>query len=309
VLTRNADSPAAQELSALPNVTIAESGGDVYNDAVLRKAMDGVYGVFANTNGFAIGQAKEIYWGIRMYEIAAGSGVKHFIWASLLYASKLGKFNPKYVIGHADGKAKVAEYLSAQPTSPMAWSVLSSCMYLETLSEMLAPRPDPKDPDTLVFSVPLGSGSPPLIYLPDLGRYALWMFDTPSRSNGLNLQIATEDISWEHLAKTFTEVTGRKAVYRDVTLDEYFASGVFPNPEAKVGHSTSHDDPTLLTYRENFSGFWNVWKDNLLQTDYRLLDAILPDRVRSLAEWMKLTGYDGTRGSVLKDYADGNKKK
>jgi hypothetical protein len=310
VLTRNSDSPAAKELATLPKVSIISSGdSDVYNDTILRKAMSGVYGVFANTNGFAIGQAKEIYWGIRMYEIAAGCGVKHFIWASLLYASKIGKFDPKYVVGHADGKAKVAEFLSAQPTSPMKWSVLSSCMYLETLSEMLAPRPDPNDPDTLSFSAPLGSGSPPLVYLPDLGRYALWLFNTPTRSSGMNLQVATEDVSWNYLAQTFTEVTGRKAVYREVTLDEYFASGVFPNPEAKVGHSVDHNDSTLMTYRENFTGFWNVWKDDLLKVDYAVLDEILPDRVKSLGEWMRISGYDGTRGSVLKDYADGKKKK
>jgi hypothetical protein len=308
VLTRNSASPAAQELSALPNVTIVSSGdSDVYKDTVLRKAMTGVYGVFANTNGFAIGQAKEIYWGIRMYEIAAGCGVKHFIWASLFYASKLGKFDPKYAVGHADGKGKVAEYLSAQPTSPMKWSILSSCMYLETLSEMLAPRPDPESPETLVFSAPVGSGSPPLIYLPDLGRYALWMFDTPARSSGMNLQIATESVNWTNLAQTFTEVTGRKAIFRDVTLDEYFASGIFPDPEAKVGHSVGHGDTTLMTYRENFTGFWNAWKDDLLKVDYEILDEILPERVKSVAEWMRSTGYDGTRGSVLKDYADRKK--
>lgn len=282
--------------------------GDAYDESTLRKAFTGIDYAIANTNGFAIGQAKEIYWGIRMYELAAACGVKHFIWASLPYASKLGNFDLKYATGHLDGKAKVAEYLSAQPTSPMAWSVLTSCMYLETLSEMLAPRPDPSDPSTLVFSAPVGSGSSPLIYLPDLGRYARWMFDTPDRSNGMNLQIATENVGWDYLTKTFTEVTGRNAIFKDVTLDEYFASGIFPNPEMKVGHSVDHNDHTLMTYRENFSGFWNVWKDDLVKVDYALLDDILPDRVKTVGEWMKLSGYKGDRVSVLKDYADRKRK-
>jgi hypothetical protein len=290
-------------------VTIIESKGDVYNVAVLTNAMKGVYGVFANTNGFAIGQAKEIFWGIRMYEIAAWSGVKHFVWAGLGYASKLGHFDPKYVVGHADGKAKVTEFLSAQTTNPMVWSVLQSAMYLETLSEMLAPRPDPKDPDTLVFAAPLGSGKPPLIYLNDLGRYARWIFDNPARSSGMKLQIATEDVGYDYLAKTFTEVTGRKAIYRNVTLDEYFSSVanvIWPDPDKKVGHSVDHNDGTLLSYRENFGGFWNIWKDDLLknEVDYALLDEILPDRVRTLKDWMVITGYDGSRSAVLKDYVD-----
>ena len=123
----------------------------------------------------------------------------------------------------------------------------------------------------------------------------------------MNLQVSTEDVSWEHLASTFTEVTGRKAVYKDVTLDEYFAPGfVFEDAEAKVGHSVAHDS-TLQTYRQNFSAFWTMWKDDLLKTDYALLDEILPDRVKTLGEWMRITGYDGSRGSVLKDYSDGRK--
>jgi hypothetical protein len=239
-----------------------------------------------------------------MYEIAAGSGLKHFLWAGLAYASKLGGFDPKYKTGHLDAKGRVSEYLSLQPRSPMAWSVLSSCLYMDMLSVLLAPRPDPADPDTLVFSLPLGAGQPPLIHLPDLGRYARWMFDTPDRSIGMNLQVGTENIGWEYLAKTFKEVTGKKAVYKDVTLDEWFASGVFPDPDRKLGHSADHNDPTLLTYRENFSGFWNMWKDDLVKTDYALLDDILPDRVKSLGEWMRLTGYDGKTKVILKDSAD-----
>lgn len=284
-------------------MTIIE--GEVYNEDTLRKAFTGVDYAFVNTNGFAIGQAKEIYWGIRMYEIAAGCGVKHFLWAGLEYGSKLGNWDPKYRVGHLDGKGKVSDYLAAQPTSPMAWSVLTSCLYMENLTELLRPFPDPKDPETLVFYLPLGKGQAPLIYLPDYGRYARWMFDTPERSVGLNLHVSTENVGWEYLAKTFTEVTGRKARYQDVTQDQYFAMGIFPNPDEKVAHSADHSDPTLMTYRENFGGFWNVWKDDLVKRDYALLDEILPDRVKTIGEWMRLTGYTGEAVSVLKDYADG----
>ncbi len=87
------------------------------------------------------------------------------------------------------------------------------------------------------------------------------------------------------------------------------ASRAFPFPDAKVGHSVSHEDPTLQTYRENFSGFWNSWKDDLVKTDYALLDEILPTRVKTLGEWMKLTGYTGEKSSVLKDYRDHAKKR
>jgi len=90
-------------------------------------------------------------------------------------------------------------------------------------------------------------------------------------------------------------------VYMDVSLDQYFSFPIFPNPELKVTNEGGNlDDPTLFTIRENFSGFWNSWKDNLSKRDYALLDSILPNRVKSVKEWMVLTGYDGTPGQVLK---------
>ncbi|XHF97084.1 hypothetical protein AWENTII_000687 [Aspergillus wentii] len=264
--------------------------------------------IFVNTNGFAIGEKSEIYWGLRMYELAREFGVEHFIYASLEYGSKLGQFNRKYRCGHLDAKGKVAEFIAAQTTESMAWSILTSCMYLEGLSEMLRPFPDPGDPGTLVFAAPLGTARCPLIHLEDYGWYARWIVGHPTRSNGLNLHVATEDIGWKDLAVAFTEFTGQKAVYKDVTLDEYFRLGVFSEPDAKLGHSVDPLDTTLFTYRENFSGFWNVWKDELTKRDYKLLDEILPTRVKSVREWMEKVGYSGKPTSILKDYRDNSSR-
>jgi len=259
--------------------------------------------VFANTNGFAIGEKAEIYWGIRLYELAREFGVEHFLYAGLEYASRLGNFDPKYRTGHLDGKGKVVDYLKAQPTTPMAWSALTSCLYIEGLSEIL--RPFPGADGTMVFSAPIGEAKLPLIYLEDYGQYAQWILNNPSRSNGLELHVGTEDIAYKDLATAFTEVTGKKAIYKEVTLDEYFKLGLFQDPDAKIGATHDPNEPTLFTFRENFSGFWNTWKDQLTKRDYKLLDEILPTRVKSVKEWMEKTGYTGEPISVLKDYRDG----
>lgn len=277
--------------------------GNTYDETTLRQAFKNTNCVFVNTNGFAIGEKSEIYWGIRLYELAREFKIEHFVYAGLEYGTKLGNFDSKYRCGHLDGKGKVVEFISAQPTSPMAWSILTSCMYMEALSEFLRPFPDPDNPTTMVFTAPLGGGKCPLIYLEDYGAYTRWLFDRPAQSNGLELHVATEDISWKYLAHAFTKVTGQMAVYKDVTLDEYFKLGIL-DPDVKVGHSTDSTDPTLLTYRENFTGFWNTWKDNLTKRDYQLLDTILPTRVKSVKEWMRRTGYNGKPRSLLKDYRD-----
>ena len=245
-----------------------------------------------------------------MFEIAAESGVNHFVWANLDSSYKLSGWKPQFRTGHFDGKNKVADFIRAQGTEgAMKWSLLTSCMYLEMFSELLAPFPEVVDGEkTYVFKAPLGSGAPPMIYLEDLGRYCKWLFDHPEKADGMNLKIATKQISWENVAKSFSEVTGKKSRFEDITLDEYFKLPLFPRPDVKVGHSADHDDPTLQTYRQNFSGFWNTWNANVLERNYDLLDEILPTRVKSIEEWMRLTGYTGERGYVLKDYRDAQQK-
>lgn len=298
VLTRDASSEEAAQLAANSGVTILE--GETYHEPTLRNAMKGASWVFVNTNGLLIGEKAEIYWGIRIYELAREAGVKHFVYAGLEYASKLGNFDPKYRTGNLDGKGKVVEFISCQPTAPMAWSVLTSCPYMEGLSEFMRPYPNLDDPGTMIFKAPLGNGQLPLICLEDYGQYARWMFENPGLSNGLELHIATEDIAWKDLAAVFTAVTGIRAIYRDVTLDEYFQLGIWPDPDVILGSSEIPKDDSFMTVRENFSGFWNTWKDNLTKRDYQLLDKILPTRVKSVREWMEKTDYRGNYVPVLK---------
>ncbi|KAM3077067.1 hypothetical protein ACMFMG_003463 [Clarireedia jacksonii] len=300
LITRNANSVHAKELGAIPGVTIVE--GDIYSEKDLAKAFEGCTHAFINTNGGALGEKAEIYWGIRYYELARTHHLTHFLYSSLEYSLQLSSYSPLYRDGHMDAKAKVATFIAAQPTTPMRWSILTSCMYMEMLYEMLAPHPLPSDPSVLVFSAPLGSrGSAPLIALDDFGKYARWVFDTPDRSTGLNLHIASEEVVWEDLATIFSQVTGKKAVYRDVTLDEYFDMGIFPDPDAKFGHGVG-DDGTLQSYRENFSGFWRFWASGVVKKDWQMMDEILPERIKSVGEWMKKVGYTGERQSLLHDY-------
>ena len=49
----------------------------------LRRAFEGVYGVFANTNSFAAPDTDEIAQGKAMVDAAKGAGVTHFIWSTL----------------------------------------------------------------------------------------------------------------------------------------------------------------------------------------------------------------------------------
>jgi hypothetical protein len=71
-LTRNGTSSAAVELGSSTNVTILE--GNPLDESTLWNAFKGINAAFVNTTGFAIGEKSEIYWGIRVYEIAYAAG-------------------------------------------------------------------------------------------------------------------------------------------------------------------------------------------------------------------------------------------
>jgi hypothetical protein len=52
-----------------------------------------------------------VHTGMRIFEIAVQSGVEHYVWGSLDYSLKRGKYNEMFRCGHYDGKGKVAGML------------------------------------------------------------------------------------------------------------------------------------------------------------------------------------------------------
>ena len=46
--------------------------------------MRGAYGAFVNTDSFTIGEMKEVYYGIRIFEAAKQvKTLKHYVWSGL----------------------------------------------------------------------------------------------------------------------------------------------------------------------------------------------------------------------------------
>lgn len=87
---------------------------------------------------------------------------------------------------------------------------------------MFGPLNKRKD-GTFVFASPIGNGHVPMIALPDLGYFARYTFDHREETSGKDLEVASEMVQWSELVKTFQKVTGNKAEYKPVSLDEWFA--------------------------------------------------------------------------------------
>jgi hypothetical protein len=204
-----------------------------------------------------------------------------------------------------------ADWILAQPRTPMASSILTSGPYMELLFEFMLPKK--KNDGSFQFVAPLGNGAVPLIHLEDLGLYARYLFDNQSKVNGLDLKVATQHVHWSDLASTFTKVTGEPSSYLDVSLEEYFDNHYPAGPKAvnrKIGTSVDKKDKTLQSWKQNFSGFWTLFKHSggnkgKITRDYEMLDSILPSRVKTVEEWMRKVKYDGSPRPTLKDWVDG----
>jgi hypothetical protein len=102
----------------------------------VRAAFQGIWGAWVNTDGFTVGEEREVYAGMRIFEIARQTPtLKHYVYSSLDYMFKKSGYKDQYRSGHYDGKARVAEWLKAQPSDPngLIWSVVTTGPYMDML--------------------------------------------------------------------------------------------------------------------------------------------------------------------------------
>jgi len=307
VLTRDPLSPRAQSLQALgPNVELLQ--GDFTDEVSLKKGYSGCDAAFVNIDGFNTGEKVEMYWAIRVYELAvADGGIKFFVYGNLEYISKQAGYNPEFRSGHFDGKGRIGEWIlfqsrEAQKTDPQAMRValFTTGPYIEMVIAkwtLMTPsiEKNADGEDALTWRVPLtNEGAVAHVSLDDCGHYVRWLFDHPDRADGLNLAVAIDHISYADLAAAFTKVTGRPAQFIDVDFDTYWSEGPLSSrADLPAGYSADIDDPATMSVRENFTGFWNIWRhsrkggEGHIKRDYSWLDAIHPGRVRSAEEFFR----------------------
>jgi hypothetical protein len=141
-----------------------------------------------------------------------------------------------------------------------------------------------------------------MIALSDLGWWVLYTLNNREQTSGLELLIASDWVSWDYLVQTFTQVTGKRAIFRRLTMDEWFAC--MNGHDRPVANEKQLGDGST-TIRESFSGFWCLWRDDIIKRDFHWIQSVHPNTL-SLADWMKQTNYTGVVGPYpLKNIEDG----
>ncbi|THH09181.1 hypothetical protein EW146_g8755 [Bondarzewia mesenterica] len=301
-LTRDPESRRSRELKA-KGVEVVKGAFDDFPSVAA--ALKGVYGAWVNTDGFTVGEEKETYAGIRIFELAKQAGVRHYVWSNLEYISKKTGYNPLYRCEHYDGKGRVADWLQAQPSvvsdTELSWSMVTTGPYMDTLYIYMFGPLHQREDGTYVFASPVGSGHVPMIALSDLGFFARYTFDHRELTSGKDLEIASEMVDWAHLVDTFVRVTGQKAVYVPQSIDEWFEN--FTNTDMPVaGERVKGDGST--TWKQNFSAWWALYRDDIITRDMEWVRKINPGGY-TLETWMKENKYTGDWKPLLKNMEDG----
>jgi NmrA-like family len=288
-LTRDAGSRRAKELLALDNVSALE--GSFADEATLREGFRDCDGAFINIDGFNTGEKTETYWAIRSYEIALEEGIKFFVYGNLDYGLKKSGYDSRFRTGHYDGKGRMGEWILFQNQANggrMGAALFTSGPYIEMVISPGTPMTPTVEDGVATWRVPLGGGAVPHVALEDCGYYVRWLFDHPERANGMDLEVAIDDVAYADLAAAFERVTGHPARYIDTDLDTYFSNGPLGAIAAlPAGYNADPNDKSTMSIRDNFTGFWNLWKHRVVKRDYGLLDEIHPNRIRTVEEWLR----------------------
>ncbi|WP_100486189.1 NmrA family NAD(P)-binding protein [Mycobacteroides abscessus] len=301
-LTRDATGARERALLELGNTSALE--GTFTDETILREGFRGCDGAFINIDGFNTGEKTEMYWAIRAYEIAMEEGIRFLVYGNLDYGLKKAGYDSRYRVGHYDGKGRVAEWILLQNQSNaerMGAAIFTSGPYIEMTISPLTPMAPTVEEGVVTWRVPLGGGAVPHVSLEDCGYYVRWLFDNTDRSNGMDLEVAIDHIPYSELARAFEKVTGHPAQYIDTDVDTYWQGPLGGIADRPAGYNAAPDDPSTMTFRDNFTGFWNLWKDGIVKRDYVLLDEIHPNRIRTAEQWFRREeelGRKGGRGGL-----------
>ncbi|KZT02264.1 NAD(P)-binding protein [Laetiporus sulphureus 93-53] len=304
-LTRDPSSRRARALAA-KGVELVQGRFDDFK--AVAYALKGVYGAWINIDGFSVGEMKEDFLGMRIFELAEQAGVKHYVWSSLDYASKLGHWDPQYKCQHYDAKGRIADWMKAQPSlvgdKTMSWSIVTSGPYMDMLFNMMFGPWKKREDGTVVFVTPIGKGHVPMIALSDLGWWARYTFDHRAETSGVDLKVASDWVGYDYIKSTFEKVTGQKAEVIHLPLDKYF--DLYENADRPVSNEEKVGEGSI-TWRQNFSGWYSLWRDDIVKRDVEWIRKVHPTG-HTLESWMREQNYGEElwqKMSLLKNNEDG----
>ena len=178
------------------------------------EAFRGSYGVFLMTPNIAPPATHEMELGKQLADAVVEADVKHIVFSSLENVDRITK--GKLFAPHFSDKAKIEEYIR---TLPIISSFIYMSFFYTNMVEFYTPT---LKGDTLVFPLylPKDFRAPFVDPLTATGPAVLEIFSNPNQYTGKSLPVIGDIISPQEMVDTFTQVTGKKAVYSSAFSQE-----------------------------------------------------------------------------------------
>jgi uncharacterized protein YbjT (DUF2867 family) len=204
-LVRDTNKPQSRELARRGIQLVA---GDFDDPDSLRRAMNGVYGVFSVQQFWGVGPDAEVRQGTNVAEAAHLEGVSHFVYSSV------GSANRDTGIPHFESKARIEERIKLLE---LPYTILRPVFFMENW-EMIA---GPTLRDGRIVQPLDADRSLQQLAVDDIGAFATLIFEHPDDWIAHELDIAGDELTLPQVAETFSRNLGRRIQYVQIPMEQF----------------------------------------------------------------------------------------
>jgi uncharacterized protein YbjT (DUF2867 family) len=198
--------PDGERAAALAGNGVEIIKGDLDDEATLRRALVGVWGVFGVQNALEAGVEREEAQGKRLATLAREAGVQHYVYTSV------GSAHKRTGIPHFDNKWRIEE--TVRSLRFPSHVILRPVFFMENL---LAPFS--LHGSTLAWA--LGPGTKlQMIAVDDIGWFGARAFTDAAALNRREIDLAGEVRTMPEAAEILTEALGRPIAFAQTPIEQ-----------------------------------------------------------------------------------------
>jgi uncharacterized protein YbjT (DUF2867 family) len=204
-LVRDPEKPAAK---ALAQAGVDLMPGDLEDLASIKRAIEGVYGVYSVQSSMEAGYEGEVRQGKVLAEAARGAGVRHFVYSSAASADQ------QTGVPQLESKWEIEQHLHQ---SGLPFTILRPAFFMQNWYNSLREPilrgtiPLPLDPQTPLSQVSVD----------DIGAFAALAFQNPDKWVGRTIELAGAELTLRRVAEIFSLILGRAVTYVQVPWEQF----------------------------------------------------------------------------------------
>ena len=197
--------PESEQAAALASQGIDVIRGDLDDEATLRRALAGAWGVFGVQNTWEAGVEREEAQGKRLATLAREAGVEHYVYTSV------GSAHKRTGIPHFDNKWRIEE--TVRSLRFPSHVILRPVFFMENL---LAPYS--LQGDTLAWA--LGPNTKlQMIAVQDIGWFGARAFTDAAALNRREIDLAGDVRTMPEVAEILTKALGRPIAFAQMPIE------------------------------------------------------------------------------------------